>query len=246
MRSPGFSESHGAAFDLEELTLVLGEADPRLVVWKGGHDLGSQGDVDAAAPRSSRPALERAFEAWASRTGLAATITCEHAAGISILVGCGGSARERLLQVDVTHEKLVHGAAAWSAEALAEVAVHEGGLRRLTRGAEGVARVLASRADADAAALVRADPAGASALARRLGLRGRLALRSGPAARLALEAALTLHAVASPRSVLRSVATDRARGRCRVIAALQEGRRLRESVERWLERIEHDHEVRRA
>ncbi len=186
------------------------------------------------------------FDAWSNTRGLAATVRCTHAVGVTILVGCGGEAGKHLLQLDLVDRKLVHGAPVWTADVLRDVAETYNGVRCLSPGAEGVARVLATRYDREAERLVLADPVGARALGDRLGVRGALATRTDRASRLALSSALVARALASPMSVLRSMQTDAATRRCAVLGALKAGRLLPEALETWLEVVSHDHEVRRA
>lgn len=246
MPSLGSSETHRAGFDLESLARALGDAEPGFVVWKGGRELDAQGDLDAAAPEAGWADLEAAFDAWARERGVTAAVTCTHAVGTLILVACGGSAGERLLQVDLTAAKLVHGAPVWSARTLAELAEDRDAVRVLPPGAEGLARRLADPRDTRGKELVAADPEGARALARRLGARGRLAARSDRAGRVALTVVLLLRPFSTLRTLLGALRTDRARRRCPVIDALRRGRRLPSPLEDWLAVVERDHEVRRA
>jgi hypothetical protein len=231
---------------LDALARALSLASPTFVVWKGAHAIRAGGDLDGALPRSEGDAAERAFVAWTRDEGLAASVACAHAVGMTILVGCGGAAGERLVQLDLVDRKLVHGAPVWTAAELGQVAVELDGVRRLRPGAEGLARVLASRRDDEAVALVRADHDGARELGRRLGLRGRLATRTHRGARPALAGVLAVRAAASPRSLWHAARTDRARRACPVIAALQGGRRLPITLDAWLETVASEHEVARA
>ena len=244
MRSPASSvDRAGRPFDLLSLARALTAASEHALVWKGAGSLDSAGDLDCAVPRRAWPAVEDAFRAWVRDEGIAASVVCTHAVGVHVLVGCGGDAGSDLLQVDLVDAKLVHGVPVWTADDLHDVAVVEGGVRRLPAGAEGVARVLAHRRDVRE--LLRGDTT-AGALAGALGARGRLALRRGSTSRLALELLLAGRALAAPRSLARSVATDRARRGCPVLRALGAGRRVPEPVEAWLAAAETDHEVTRA
>jgi hypothetical protein len=246
MRSPASSvDRAGRPFDLLSLARALTAASEHALVWKGAGSLDSAGDLDCAVPRRAWPAVEDAFHAWATDEGMAATVVCTHAVGVHVLVGCAGGAGSDLLQVDLVDAKLVHGVPVWTADDLHGVAVVEGGVRRLPAGAEGVARLLAHRRDVRGRELLDED-ATAGALAGVLGARGRLALRRGSTARLALELVLAGRALAAPRSLARSVATDRARRGCLVLRALGADRRVPEPVEAWLAAAEADHEVTRA
>lgn len=233
-----------AAGDLTTAARTIAAAVPTWLVWKGGADLAEAGDVDSAAPRGAWPSVARAFDAWADDHGLLATVRCRHVPGQMVLVGCGGTAGGSLIQVDVVAEKIVHGRAAWTAEDLAGSTLPDP-VRRTSPGAEGVARVLADRADTTGRALVSSDQVGARALALRLGVRGRLAFRDGRGNRLLLELVLAARAALGPAAVARSASTDRARRRCPVLASLSAGRRAPHDLEAWLERLAADHEVRR-
>ncbi len=219
---------------------------PEWSVWKGPADLDRGGDLDSVAPAERWPDVTASFRRWAARAGLHAVVACRHVPGQLILVGVD-EVSGSLHQLDVVDRKLVHGAPAWSAAALLQVAAATDGIRRLATGAEGVARLLARPADVDAAALVARDPSGARSLARLLGLRGRLAVatRPGAATRVALELVLALRALRMPRSVASSIASDRPRARCAVLAALAAGRRADGPVATWLARVSEDHEVMR-
>lgn len=235
------SERPEAPFALTALAASLSDACPGFLVWKAGGDLDAEGDLDAAVPRSAWPAVGAAFDDWARRRGLAATVVCGHAQGMRILVGCGGAAGRRLLQVDLVDRKLVHGVAVWTASDLAVATETRRGVRSLRPGAEGMARVLADRSDELGAVLVRRDPASARALGERLGVRGRLAARSR--GRLALEAVLALPALGSPVEAMRVATADPARRRCAVLRALAAGRRAPEPLEGWLDEVAASHEV---
>lgn len=242
---PRMSLARPASFRLVELASTLSRAVPSFLVWKGAHSTETGGDLDGAAPASAHDAVRRAFDEWSRSKGLEATLSCAHGAGTSILVGCGGVADDRLLQLDLVHRKLVHGVPVWTAELLRELALEHDGVRHLSLGAEGLARFLADRRDDEARAMTASDPAGARALAARLGLRGLLASRTEPSWGLALRLALAARAVAAPVAVARSAATDGARRRCPVVAALGSGRRLPCALDAWLEEVSRDHRVSR-
>ena len=242
MRSPASSERR-SPFALADLGRALTDADERLVVWKGGHDPDVHGDLDCAAPRTAWPPARAAVGAWAREQGLTALVACDHAIGMLVVVGCGGPAGKRLLQVDLVDEKLAHAIPVWTADDLLPSTLLVDGVRALAPGAEGLARVLADRRDEAGAALASADPDGARRLGGRLGARGALAVRPGTPARLALELVLAARAVASPRRFARAVATDSARRACPVLDALADGRALREAPEHWLTRVAAAHEV---
>ena len=238
------SSERGTPFDLPSLARALTAADPRFVVWKGGDDLTAQGDLDGAAPRGAWAGLREAFGAWARDQGLTSAVVCTDALGMLILVGLGGEAGERLLQVDLVDDKLVHAVPVWSADDLVRCATLDDGVRRTTPGAEGLARVLAHRRDALGARLVTEDPEGARALADRLGLYGPLALHASAVRRTGLELLLAARAVAAPRRFVGALASDRARRACPVLPALASGRALPEPLDTWLSRVARaNHEV---
>ena len=246
MPSPGSSEAARAPFDLESLARALAEADPRFLVWKGGRDLHAQGDLDAAAPRAAWGVVTEAVEAWARAHGLTAVIPCAHAAGALVLVGCGGAAERRLLQVDVVDVLLVHGAPAWTAADAAAAIDQTDGVLHTLPGAEGVLRRLAYRSDPLAPERIAADPAGADLMVRQLGLRGRLARRAGSAGSLvALEALLACRPVAHPVSLLRALRSDPARKACPVLRALRNDRTAEGELDDWLTEVSRSHAIRR-
>jgi hypothetical protein len=215
--------------------------DVRLVVWKGGRDLDAQGDLDCGAPAQAWPAVATAFEAWCRARGLAATIACRHVIGQLVLVGCGGSAGTRLVQVDLVAELVVHGAPVWTAADAAAASVRTGGVAHTSAGAEGVLRALADRTDPLVGELVATDPSGAALVSQRLGLRGRLAVGS----RAQLEALLAVRTLLHPGSLARALRSNRARNACLVLRALHNERTLDETLEPWLEAVSKDHDVRR-
>lgn len=246
MRSPASSDARSAPFDLESLALALASADSRLVVWKGGGDLASQGDLDCSAPRDSWPAVARAFETWSRSQGFAVAVTCEHALGRLILVGCGGSARDRLLQVDLVDTLIVHGAPVWTAHDASTATASTRGVPHTQPGAEGLLRRLADRADGRSAALIAADPAVAGDIAHRLGLRGRLALRSRARwTGAALEAILLVRPFLHPVSLVRARRSAPAIRTCPVLRALRNDRTLDRPLEAWLGEVAARHPVRR-
>jgi hypothetical protein len=246
MHSPASSEGSSTPFDFAPLARRLSTADPHLVVWKGGRDLATQGDLDCSAPSSAWPVLTEAFESWARSQRLAATIACEHALGRLVLVGCGGTAGDRLAQVDLVDELIVHGAPAWKAADAAAASVRAAGITHTLPGAEGILRTLADRADRRSAALVASDPAGAALVAKRLGVRGRLAADSALWSRMALEAVLAARPLLYLASLARALRSDRARNACPVLRALRNERTLAEPFEPWLTAISRTHRVRRV
>jgi hypothetical protein len=240
------SDDRRAPFDLESLARALAAADRRFVVWKGGRDLRTQGDLDCAAPRGSWEALAEAFTAWARVHGLASLIACAHARGMLVLVGCGGSAGRRLLQVDLVDAVLVHGVPAWTADDAAFATTPTDGVSHTLPGAEGVLRRLAHRSDVDAGALIAADAPGAELLARRLGLRGKLAAHAiGPGRRIVLETLLAARAFVHPLALAASLRSDPARRACPVLRALRNDRMVEGSTQDWLADAGRNHDVRR-
>jgi hypothetical protein len=244
MRSPASSERR-SPFALATLARALTDADERLVVWKGGHDPDVHGDLDCAAPRAAWRPVHDAVAVWGREHGLAAVVACDHAIGSLTVVGCGGSAGDRLLQVDLVDERLAHAIPVWTAGDLRPSATLVDGVRALAPGAEGLARILADRRDAGGRELAAADGEGARPLAGRLGLTGALALRPRTPGRLALELVLAARAIVSPRRFARAVRTDAARRACPVLAALADGRALREPADAWVARVAGTHEVTR-
>jgi len=203
-------------------------------VWKGADDLDAHGDLDSIAPETSWEAVIAAFTRWSAAAGLRSVVVCRHVPGQLVAVGVGD---QNLFQLDVVDRKLVHGAPAWRAGELLALCTVADGVRRLPAGAEGAARRLADARDRDASRLAAADPESA----RALGLRG--ALASSSRAGLALEGLLVLRALAAPRSVAAAIATDRSRGRCPVLAALRNERRVPEDAAGWLAVVADGHEV---
>lgn len=246
MRSSSSSEAVREPFDLESAALALAAADETFVIWKGGRELTSQGDLDCAASRSSWSALTNAFRAWAASHGFAAVIECEHALGRLILVGSRGDADRRLLQVDLVDELVVHGAPVWTARDAAASTVADGNVPHTTPGAEGLLRLLADPADRQAPGLVAADRRGAGVVASRLGARGRLAARGAAGwPRRALAAVLAVRPVAHPRAFVRAVRSNRARNACPVLAALRDDRTVQEPVDVWLAAVATGHRIHR-
>lgn len=225
---------------------MLTESIEQWAAWRGVTALTEEHDLDSVAPEGVWASVIDATRVWAERWGIEAVVCCRHAPGQLILVGCGGRARETLLQVDVVAQKLVHGAPVWSAEDLLECVDATPGIRRVRPGSEGVARLLARRADGEGRRLTALDPAGATALATRLGLRARLATSTRPGATTLLECLLAVRPFRAPLVAARSFASDHRRRRCGVLAALRADRRAPRDLERWLHAVARDHEVFRA
>jgi hypothetical protein len=134
--------------DWAPLARHLTEAVPEWLVWKAADGLGGS-DLDSAAPEQVWDEVERAFAAWADREGLAAVVRCGHFPSQLILVGCGGSAGRRLLQLDVLDRRFRHGRVVWRAKELLRAAIVHDGVRRLPSGPETLTRGrLISLADA--------------------------------------------------------------------------------------------------
>jgi len=246
MRLHGSCEELRSPFDLRSLAATLAAADPRFLVWKGGRELQTQGDLDCAAPRASWAVLAQAFGAWSRARGLTAMVTCAHAPGTLVLVGCGGTAESKLLQVDLVEELLVHGAPAWNAADAAAARASLDGIPHTLPGAEGVLRRLAHRSDAAGLELVTSDPPAAERITRRLGVRGRLAARpDAVGTRLLLEAVLAARSFLHPISVVRALSSDRARWGCCVLRALRRDRTIEGDVDEWLDEAARNHDVRR-
>jgi hypothetical protein len=245
MHSRASSEPSPRPFDFAPLAQQLATADPRLVVWKGGRDLAAQGDLDCSAPSPAWPAVAQAFDSWARSQRLAATIACEHAIGRLVLVGCGGAAGARLVQVDLVDQLLVHGAPVWNAADVSAASVRTAGVTHTSAGAEGIFRTLADRADLRSTELMASDRSGAALVSERLGLRGRLAADGRPWSRVALEALLAARPLLYLPSLVRALRSDRARNACPVLRALRNERTLAEPLEPWLGAISHSHRVRR-
>jgi riboflavin biosynthesis pyrimidine reductase len=242
MHSPASSE---ILPDFPSLARTLSAADGRVVVWKGGGDLTAQGDLDCSAPRAAWPALARAFASWARSHELQATITCDHVIGQRVLVGCGGAAGARLVQVDLVDELVVHGTPVWNAEDARAASVVAAGIARTLPGAEGILRRLADRSDRQAAGLVAADPSGAVVVSQRLGVRGRLARADGPSSRVTHEALLAVRPLLHAAALARAVRSNGARNACPVLRALRNDRTLDAATEPWLAAVSRTHEVER-
>jgi hypothetical protein len=209
--------------DWAPLARHLTAAVDEWLVWKAADGLGGS-DLDSAAPARVWDDVERAFAAWADREGLAAVVRCDHFAAQMILVGCGGAAGRRLLQLDVIDRRFRHGRVVWSASQLLRAAIVDAGVRRLTPGAEGVARQRADRDDLEADALVRSDETGAE-----------------------LMHAASVSRLLSPADALTALRGRRSLRACTVVPALEAERLLPpgRAVDQWLSDVEQDHEVAR-
>ncbi len=121
----------------------LAETLPDQVVIKGSKGaLGGVSDVDTYASRSSFPAIERRFRAWAADNGLQVVVVCCHDwRGPTMVAIRPDDAHPFMLDVKVG--RFLHGSFLYTIDDLHDLAtVDQDGLRRLRIGAEGTANLL--------------------------------------------------------------------------------------------------------
>jgi hypothetical protein len=113
------------------------------IVWKGLDEaLEGFGDVDAALPQRDWDALEETFRSWAAGRGLGPVVSCRHIPG-SLLLLAIEPGTDRFFELDVKSSAWLAGARLWDADSLRSLTVDdERGFRRLSRGAEGVFRLV--------------------------------------------------------------------------------------------------------
>lgn len=254
------SEDPGAGEDRLELLRALTAASPRWALLKGAEAaLSGSGDIDALTPRESWPVVAAAFTEWAERTGRGPVVSCDHIPGSLVLAAVEAGDPPTLVQLDLLAARLRRGVELLGAEQLlGEVELDARGFRRLRVGAEGVGRLLLDelgswggprngRASRDVIELMRADPAGASRAAARLGPDVRRAVGSAAQGRWPRGALLRLelrglrHALARPWSIVgRRRAAGLARA-CPLLLALRNERTIAGDLDRWLAAVAGSH-----
>ncbi|HET7232152.1 MAG TPA: hypothetical protein VFJ16_19250 [Longimicrobium sp.] len=240
---------------------------PGWVLWKNAESaFHGTGDIDAAAPEEDWPLVERIFCRWAAEAGAGPVVVCRHIPGGLNLVAVppGGT---HLLEMGVKCTRLWRGAPLFGhADLMAHARMDPRGFRRVRPGAEGVYKLLLNGMrrggapdwpalrDKDVPALLRADPVGARAAARRFGPFAPAAARLARAvagdgwdrpSAAALELWAALRALRSPGVALARLRFRRAGGkRCPVLAALLAAhRRIPADRDAWLRDVARTHRV---
>src|SRR5205823_2279171 len=153
-------------------------ATPQWVLVKNVQSaLSGTGDIDSAAPAADWTAVTAAAAAWAEAEHLGPVLACDHILGTLVIAVVEPGEPATLTQIDVLDHRLVRGRIVLRAEDLLRSAeLDAAGYRRVTSGAEAVARLLLDEwtpaAPAPTAAaveelvrLLRSDPDGARAVA---------------------------------------------------------------------------------
>jgi hypothetical protein len=236
-------------------------------VWKNvDAALAGDGDIDAAAPETDWPVIEREFRRWASEHALGPVIICHHIPGGLNLVAVP-STMPTLLEVGVKARRIWRGATLFVLDDLKPLMVLDSrGFRRLRPGAEGLFKLLLNgtrwdgRPNRDGlrikrvAELLLDDPAGAQLAAQLLGPAADAVMRAAQRAAagdwdrraiLKVEGWALLRALRSP-----VLAAKRARFRLRttttcpvVSTLLRDHRRIPADRETWLRRVAANHAV---
>jgi hypothetical protein len=221
--------------------------------------LGGSGDVDSAAPVAAWPTVLAAVSDWAGAAGVGPVLACDHIAGMLVLAVVEPTAPATLTQVDVLDHKLVHGRVVLRADDLVRSAdTGSRGYRRLTGGAEGIARLLLDEWSPGApqpsatmlrelADLIDSDPDGTGIVAASLPSRlraavARLAAGTWPRAdllRFELEALLT--ELRAPGPALGRLARAPSRRSCPLLRALARDRTVPGAVDEWASAVHNSH-----
>jgi len=250
------------------LLVELTNEVPGWLVWKNAESaLYGLGDIDAAAPQSDWPTIERIFCKWAARRGLGPVVICRHIPGGVNLVALPKE-QATFLEMGVKARRIWRGSTLFLVDDLFPMAtVDPLGFRRLRPGAEGLFKLFLNGTHRDGTAnevglrqkrvveLLRADPEGVRQASVLFGPGRRAAVASARAVRrgdwdrrsvLAAQSWMLLRAFRNP-GVLVARIRFRLRGsrECPVVRAiLTEGRRMPQDLGRWLERVALDHEIR--
>lgn len=160
----------------------LTELSPGWVVWKNAESaFTGTGDIDAAAPRTEWPTIERCFREWAAEYELGPVIVCRHIPdGFNLVAMPADSAT--LLEVGVKESKIWRGSTLFEYDDLVPLmSLDDRGFRRIRPGAEGVFKLMLNgtrwngRPDTvgltskNIVPLLREDPEGAELAARIFG-----------------------------------------------------------------------------
>jgi hypothetical protein len=248
------------ADDRLDLLRRMSAATPRWALVKNEESaLSGRGDVDSAAPAADWPAVTAAVTAWADAAQLGPVLECDHIPGTLVIAVVEPGEPATLTQIDVLDHRLVRGRIVLRADDLLRSAELEAvGYRRLTPGAEAIARLLLdewkSAAPAPPAAsrgelvrLLRSDPDGARAAASSLPARLREAttqLAGGEWPRpllLRFELAALLGELRAPRRALGRLARSPSRRACPLLHALSRERSVPGPVDEWVAAVHKAH-----
>jgi hypothetical protein len=245
----------------------LTEASPSWVVWKNVDSaLSGTGDIDAAAPETDWPLIEREFRQWATEFAFGPVIVCHHIPGGLNLVAVPPT-MSTLLELGVKARRIWRGATLFVLDDLKPLMVLDPrGFRRIRPGAEGLFKLLLNGArwngmpnpdslrSKRVAELLREDPDGAWMAAQLLGPARGAMLRAAQRvavgdwdrrAILTVEGWALLRALRSPViTVKRARFRLRAKATCPVISTLLgDHRRIPDDREAWLRRVAASHPV---
>jgi len=243
----------------------LTEVAPSWLVWKNAESaFTGTGDIDAAAPVTDWPRIEREFRAWAQASGAGPVVVCRHIPGGLNLIAVPPD-DVTFLEMGVKARRIWRGSTLFVLEDILPMAVMDPrGFRRLRPGAEGFFKLLlngtrhgsgqnvAAMEAKGVRGLLRMDPEGVEAAARLMGparrgaIRGARRAASGGWSRPAM---LTVEGWAIAKAILHPrVAIARLRFRrsahktCPVVEAIRgQGRRIPDDREAWLRRLDDTH-----
>jgi hypothetical protein len=248
------------AGDRLDLLRRLSAATPRWALVKNDESaLSGRGDVDSAAPTPDWSAVTAAATAWADAAHVGPVLECDHVPGTLVIAVVEPGEPATLTQIDVVDHRLVRGRSVLRAEDLLRSAEpHTAGYRRLTAGAEAIARLLLDEwtpaAPAPSAAvvdelvrLVRSDPDGARVVASSLQPRLRAAiawLAGGEWPRrllLRFELVALLGELRAPQRAIGRLARAPSRRACPLLHALSRERSVPGPVDEWIAAVHKAH-----
>ena len=248
------------------LLRALTERVPEWTVWKNVDSaLYRDGDVDAAAPRDSWPAVEDVFRSWAGSQGLGPVVLCTHIPGGFNLIALDEP--HPFFELGVKDRRIYRGTTLFRANELAHLTVvDERGFRTVRPGAEGFFKLLlngTSRGggmnddglrEKNVLGLLRSDPEGVEAAAELLGPARGPALEAARAAAdgdwdrrsmMLVESYFATKAVLQPHvSISRIHFKVRGRKQCPVVRAiLSDDRKISADPAEWIRQVGSNHRV---
>jgi hypothetical protein len=244
--------------DRLDLLCRLTSSTPTWTLVKGASSaLNGRGDIDGAAPTDDWDRVSNACLAWAAETGRGPVLACDHIPG-SLVLAVVEPATKQIVQVDVLDHRQVHGTTVLRATDFLSATLERDGYRRLSPGAEAVARVvldefrpgapaIAVGSLAELRALLLDDPDGARALSNRLAPRFQASIRAVAAGTwpraslLAAEVACLLEGLRRPLPLVARMVAAPGRRACPLLKALANERTVAGDLGDWIDAVRRIH-----